>query len=239
MTEDLLIEFITNVCIDQKVQPDAVCRGIIDNFGPVVYFILKNTPLTDEEAVANLLSPDCLQYYDNSTVTRNIKWEIDLPPKRWEMHSNELNGEQEKNLKVLQISDIHMDLEYIPGGIVNCGEPLCCRASSTKKNDDNTTAGYWGEPRGECDAPTHLVEQSLRHISEAHTDIDVIFWTGDNVPHSVWNTSVESNLLYNQLITDSIKKHFPKAAVYPILGNHEGHPVNVYVKLPVHKLINN
>ena len=30
-------------------------------------------------------------------------------------------------LKVVQLSDVHVDLKYKPGGVVNCGEPLCCR----------------------------------------------------------------------------------------------------------------
>ena len=30
-------------------------------------------------------------------------------------------------LKVVQLSDVHVDLEYKPGGVKDCGEPLCCR----------------------------------------------------------------------------------------------------------------
>ena len=30
-------------------------------------------------------------------------------------------------LRVVQISDIHMDLAYKPGAAKQCGEPLCCR----------------------------------------------------------------------------------------------------------------
>ena len=30
-------------------------------------------------------------------------------------------------LKVVQLSDVHVDLAYKPGGVKDCGEPLCCR----------------------------------------------------------------------------------------------------------------
>ena len=30
-------------------------------------------------------------------------------------------------LKIVQLSDVHIDLAYKPGSKTDCGEPLCCR----------------------------------------------------------------------------------------------------------------
>ena len=35
-------------------------------------------------------------------------------------------------MRVLHISDIHMDFDYTPGTEAQCGEPVCCRKSSPR-----------------------------------------------------------------------------------------------------------
>lgn len=53
-------------------------------------------------------------------------------------------------LKILQLSDIHIDFEYEPGALAECNQPLCCRKSSNNhksKNDNKSLAGFWGDYR--------------------------------------------------------------------------------------------
>ena len=47
-------------------------------------------------------------------------------------------------LKVVQLSDVHVDLAYKPGGVKDCGEPLCCREGllSYKKFIDLSRLNY-------------------------------------------------------------------------------------------------
>jgi hypothetical protein len=68
----------------------------------------------------------------------------------------------------LHISDIHTDLEYQPGSLAQCGQPLCCRNSSTQAGvelNENNTAGYWGDYRN-CDVPLWTVENMFDYISK-------------------------------------------------------------------------
>lgn len=69
-------------------------------------------------------------------------------------------------LKILQITDIHLDLNYIPGSIANCKDFLCCRADSVPINrlSRNITAGYWGSTN-KCDVPIQLIESMFEHIA--------------------------------------------------------------------------
>lgn len=71
-------------------------------------------------------------------------------------------------MKLLHLSDIHYDPEYLPGSSAKCNEPLCCQRDSTaKENYSEIVAGYWGDYHV-CDMPKHAVDNLFDHIKEAH-----------------------------------------------------------------------
>ena len=53
------------------------------------------------------------------------------------------------------------------GSNANCGNPLCCRASSGTVNTVEDSAGYWGDYR-KCDLPWRTLESSVEHMSKQH-----------------------------------------------------------------------
>jgi len=57
----------------------------------------------------------------------------------------------------------------------------------------------------------------------------LLFWTGDNSPHAIWEENNDSVAESTLLTTKIIKKVFKGApiAVYPCTGNHDTWPVNV------------
>lgn len=57
-------------------------------------------------------------------------------------------------------------------------------------------------------------------------DIDYIIWTGDIVPHDMWDTSKDENIMINHELLALMKEYFPNTPLYPTLGNHEAHPVD-------------
>lgn len=72
-------------------------------------------------------------------------------------------------IRILQISDLHIDFEYQPNSIGACGQPLCCRntsklANQSEKLTPEMLAGYWGDYRN-CDVPIWLVENLFDFIS--------------------------------------------------------------------------
>ena len=154
--------------------------------------------------------------------------------------------------RILHISDIHIDFEYQPGSIANCGQPLCCRNSSTikkkhakvAKNFKSNKAGYWGDYRN-CDTPLWTIENMFDHISKNEEVIlifllknvnknhffefkfDFIYMTGDIPPHNVWNQTKSEQLHAIDVLTDLFLKYFPNKVIYSTLGNHEAAPCNL------------
>jgi sphingomyelin phosphodiesterase len=70
-------------------------------------------------------------------------------------------------MRILQLSDIHVDFEYQPGSLAECGQPLCCRNNSNYNNSlgSKQSAGFWGDYRN-CDIPIWTVEDMFDHISK-------------------------------------------------------------------------
>lgn len=56
---------------------------------------------------------------------------------------------------------------------------------------------------------------------------DLVFWTGDNIAHDVWNQTAHKNADYTIKITQWIQKNWGDIPVFPTMGNHEFFPVNV------------
>ena len=50
-------------------------------------------------------------------------------------------------------------------------------------------------------------------------------WTGDVAPHDIWNVTKPEVLSQMKLVTNLIKQ-YARVPVYPVIGNHEGIPVN-------------
>lgn len=56
-------------------------------------------------------------------------------------------------------------------------------------------------------------------------DLDYVYFTGDIVSHRLWETNKVDNEESITRIFKLLKKYI-KIPVYPVLGNHEAHPVN-------------
>lgn len=50
-------------------------------------------------------------------------------------------------------------------------------------------------------------------------------WTGDVAPHDIWNVTRHEVISQMKLVTGLIKQ-YARVPVYPVIGNHEGVPVN-------------
>ena len=56
-----------------------------------------------------------------------------------------------------------------------------------------------------------------------------MIWTGDLPPHDVWNQTRSDNLYVLRETVRQLTFYFPKARIFPALGNHESSPVNRYM----------
>ena len=124
-------------------------------------------------------------------------------------------GTPKKVLKAVQVTDIHVDYKYTVGADAQCNNYLCCRPESGFPTEPEKQAKYWGSFK--CDVPPYTVQNMLEFIKE-EIKPDVIFWTGDNSPHNIWNNSYEEIIDSTINITKMFKDVFEgtNIPVYPI-----------------------
>uniref|UniRef100_A0A0C9R6Z6 Sphingomyelin phosphodiesterase n=1 Tax=Fopius arisanus TaxID=64838 RepID=A0A0C9R6Z6_9HYME len=200
-----------------------VCNGLVEEFVPSLYYILKTTKMGAKETCSFIMSNEC-EYVPDSEYEWNVRFPRIPKPAVVDLTTPKTGV---KRLKVLQLSDIHYDPYYQEGANANCGNPLCCRSSNGEPQNPRDRAGKWGDYRG-CDTPKRTLDHMLKHIQTIHSDIDYILWTGDLPPHDIWNQTREGNLQVLRDIMDDLKIAFPNVTIFPALGNHESAPVNSF-----------
>ena len=72
------------------------------------------------------------------------------------------------------------------------------------------------------------IEKAVAHMAQQHSDAAYIIWTGDLVPHDMWSTTKEENIMISDRLLNLMKQYFPSTPLYPTLGNHESSPANVF-----------
>lgn len=70
-------------------------------------------------------------------------------------------------LRVLHLSDTHLDPYYQEGSNADCKELMCCRMTDGPAPTATQAAGKWGDYRN-CDTPLRTLEHMLRHIRKKH-----------------------------------------------------------------------
>jgi len=93
-------------------------------------------------------------------------------------------------IKVVMLSDIHMDFDYTPGKSSNCEKILCCRSDSGDPSNADETAGFWGDYN--CDLPPWTFQEVLKEINAQNPEY--VFWVGDSIPHNVDTLHFDSNV---------------------------------------------
>jgi len=129
-------------------------------------------------------------------------------------------------MKIVQISDVHLDLSYTIGSNAACDLPNCCMNVTGKADSAENAAQYWGDYR--CDLPAWTFRHVAEHIKETHGDIDYIIMTGDYPAHDVWIQSRQNNLMHTKTVVDTVNEFFSGTPIYPSMGNHESFPCNSY-----------
>lgn len=221
-SEDEIGVLVDRICKLLHIETPRVCKGLTVLFRHEVVQVLSRVALAPKEVCGLMIGASCSKFINplhNWTVpfTPFPKPPVKpvIPPKP-----------NMPILRVLHLSDVHLDPYYQEGYRADCGEPLCCRVSSGLPSNSRDAAGRWGDYRY-CDTPLRTLESSLKHISKTHK-IDYVIWTGDIPPHDIWNNSrKEASYLLHE-VTNLMKKYFNGVPVFPALGNHESSPVNSF-----------
>jgi len=133
-------------------------------------------------------------------------------------------------LKIVHISDIHVDLSYEVGANTQCNKNVCCRPYTEADQPGNTAspAGPFGDPN--CDTPLSLEQSMYSAIEKLIPDAAFTMFTGDVVEGAVW--LVNNNEIISDL-TSAYSNMSSLNTVYGVVGNHDVAPVNSFPPAPI------
>ncbi|KAJ6601280.1 Metallo-dependent phosphatase-like protein [Mycena vulgaris] len=134
-----------------------------------------------------------------------------------------------KRLKVLHISDFHLDPRYATGAEANCTGGLCCRKNHFNAATPNVTV--FPAPRFgayPCDTPMALAAAAVQAIppltGTEKTGFSFSIYTGDLVSHDPDNQLSRAYVEYTETILyDLFRKTLGSGPMYAVLGNHDSY----------------
>ncbi|KAK4580259.1 hypothetical protein LTR86_000462 [Recurvomyces mirabilis] len=136
-----------------------------------------------------------------------------------------------QRVKVLHMSDFHLDPRYKVGSEGNCTSGLCCRSDVSNTALPSGSVSYPAPLYGayECDTPYDLGLAALQAVGPltGTSQSQPLAWTvytGDLVSH---DPQTELSRLYTEYAEDSIYgmfKQYLTGPVFPVLGNHDSNP---------------
>lgn len=140
-----------------------------------------------------------------------------------------------KRVKVLHLSDFHLDPRYAVSTEANCSSGLCCRPS-TSSSQITVPAPVYGAYK--CDTPYYLGLAALQSIGPlTGTTGEGFAWTvytGDLVSHDSQNQLSRAYTEYAETSIYEMFKAYISGPVFPVLGNHDSNPeaIDAPHKLP-------
>ncbi|XP_059620625.1 sphingomyelin phosphodiesterase-like [Phlebotomus argentipes] len=226
-SRDEIAEFAKEFCKALTIFPPRVCDGAVDLNADIMVHIMDNRPEFDENHVCAYVFQNLGCPADMSAFEWSINVAGNKPPLTGDKDNTVPQGPND--IKIVHISDPHYDPNYQEGTHAVCGEPSCCRSDQPLPpgTPASEAAGYWGDYR-DCDSPFRAVQDSFRHIRSQHPNIDYVYFTGDIVDHGIWATSFDWNRNSISRVHTALRESFGGIPTYPVIGNHEAHPTNVF-----------
>ena len=136
-----------------------------------------------------------------------------------------------KRVKVLHLSDFHLDPRYSASSEANCSSGLCCRtnfhATGNVVGQVTVPAPLYGSFK--CDTPYYLGLAALQAIApltgtQGNTSVAWTIYTGDLVSHDSQNQLSRAYTEYAEVSVYGLFKEYIGSPVFPVLGNHDSNP---------------
>ncbi|KAF8918727.1 sphingomyelin phosphodiesterase [Mucidula mucida] len=209
-----LVNSVAAVCKATKAEDDDVCEGTVQEQGPILARVLRNiSPFGETSSkLCNIV-----QLCDQPPI--NI-YTVPLPAPAADIRIPTSQGRQP--FKVVHISDVHVDRQYLVGTESECTKPICCRKYADSTSDVRVPAGPFGSYQ--CDTPDSLLNSLFKQV-EASGSAFVIF-TGD-VVEGMWTPEVGEILNDINTFNDEMLGAL-QMPVFSTIGNHEAAPANSF-----------
>ncbi|GFS10952.1 sphingomyelin phosphodiesterase-like [Elysia marginata] len=122
-TQKFVVDVITDICIFFHIQDKHVCRMITHEYEEEIFYLARYLSVEAWQACSIVLGLPCHGHYYPGE-----NWTVSFPhtPKP-EPRPPTPPQPSSPRLKVLHLTDIHLDLQYREGSRVDCDEPICCR----------------------------------------------------------------------------------------------------------------
>ncbi|PYI00712.1 Metallo-dependent phosphatase [Aspergillus sclerotiicarbonarius CBS 121057] len=210
---------VTNLCIRSKVYDADFCAGLVASQVPSAHYVLSQLQIPSSTA-----QTFCASVLDLCPPPPPRPFNLTLPPSPPPAAAAATTNTNTNTIRIAHITDTHVDLLYTPGSSTTCRKPICCRPDTPRDAPGNTAkpCPAWGHSR--CDPPLRLLESMISavHALQPH----LALYTGDVVPHDIWNESQPSVLRsFNTTYTTLQTLNCP---IFPAIGNHDTHPVNIF-----------
>lgn len=136
-----------------------------------------------------------------------------------------------KRVKVLHMSDFHVDPRYKVGAEGNCSSGLCCRSNAFNSLLPTGQESYPAPAFGsyKCDTPYDLGLAALQAIApltgtSKSNPLAWTIYTGDLVAHDPQSQLSRAFTEYAEESMYSLFKKYITGPVFPVLGNHDSNP---------------
>ncbi|KAJ4357130.1 uncharacterized protein N0V89_001705 [Didymosphaeria variabile] len=136
-----------------------------------------------------------------------------------------------RRVKVLHMSDFHLDPRYKVGAEASCASSLCCRANNPNPTSNGTItlpAALYGS--FQCDTPYDLGTAALQAVgpltgtSKGGEHLAWTVYTGDLVPHDPQSQLSRALTEYSEVSVYGMIKQYVTGPVFAALGNHDSNP---------------
>ncbi|EAR89553.1 ser/thr phosphatase family protein (macronuclear) [Tetrahymena thermophila SB210] len=223
--EKLLNDVATKECLVSYHYTEDVCRQYAQEMSPFIVESIQQHFFDPDYACPFIKV--CPKVYEDIDIDALVYDIIKEKPK-----ITQIKQSSGKTLKVLQLADVHIDLEYQEGFPTTCNYPICCRNNTFTLNKEDRflqqgeLSGYWGT-LGICDLPLRTFDQFVQFVKKNLTDIDLVIWTGDNVGHDEENSEINRNFNITKLVTEKLRENW-NFTVIGSYGNNDAAPDYIY-----------
>ena len=136
-----------------------------------------------------------------------------------------------ERVKVLHLSDFHLDPRYDVGAEANCSSSFCCRSNTAAAGNNGSVqlpASLYGFFK--CDSPYDLIAAALESIDPLtgiNANKSFAIYTGDSTAHDPANQISQAYTEYCENSVYDMIKSYVKGPTFAALGNHDTSPVAI------------